>query len=173
MNELKRSGRAGTRRFVTCLVLGSAALAQIACSPDPGRNATPDRAAGAASADGKASSQAAASKPSIGEFQLGAGLGSHGGIAQGTEKTTFSSDETINVAMRVRSAPAGTQVKVVWKSPAGEALGEETKRLLPGQDYMYFSADGANLPPGAGYHAEISANGALVTTLRFDLAQGG
>jgi hypothetical protein len=75
--------------------------------------------------------------------------------------------------MRLRDAPTGTTVKVVWKAPGGEALGDETKRLQPGQDYMFFSADAENLPAGSGYHAEISANGKPVTVLSFTLSQGG
>lgn len=76
--------------------------------------------------------------------------------------------------MRLRDAPGGTTVKVVWKSPAGEALGEETKRLQPGQDYMHFSADGEHLLPDTGYLAEISANGGTpITVLKFDVNNGG
>lgn len=148
------------RTLAMCIVLVSAAGLQSACSPDGGRSASP-------------TTQGASRKLSIGEFQLGTSLGPHGGIAQGADKTVFSTDQTIHVAMRLRDAPTGTLVKVVWKSPGGEAIGEETKRLKPGQEHMSFSADGESLPPGTGYHVQISANGEPVTVLRFDLIHGG
>ena len=132
-----------------------------ACSPEAGREAA-------------TSTPAASRELSIGDFQLGTRLGSHGGIAREAHTSVFSADQTIHVAMRLRDAPAGTTVKVVWKSPAGEPLGQETKRLQPGQDYMHFSADGGNLLPGTGYGAEISANdGEPVTVVRFDVKNGG
>ena len=140
-----------------CIALAAAAATLSACSPEAGREAT-------------TITPEASRKLSIGDFQLGTRIGSHGGIAREADATAFSTDQTIHVAMRVRDAPTGTRVKVVWKSPAGEALGEETKRLQPGQDYMHFSADGENLLPGSGYHAEVSANdGEPVTVLKFDM----
>lgn len=146
--------------LVICVALASIAALQGGCSKDTGRNAS-------------STSQDQPKKLSIGDLETGTSLGPHGGIAQGAEKSVFTASETIHVSMRLRNAPKGTTVKVVWKSPAGEALGEETKSLRPGQDYMHFSADGANLPPGAGYHAEISANGQPITVLKFDLASSG
>jgi hypothetical protein len=147
--------------LAVCIALISTAAVLSACSPESGRDAT-------------TTTRTASRKLSIGEFQLGTRLGSHGGIARQANTTVFSTDQTIHVAMRLRDAPAGTTVKVVWKSPAGEALGAETKRLQPGQDYMHFSADGANLLPGTGYGAEISANdGEPVTVVRFDMNSGG
>jgi hypothetical protein len=110
---------------------------------------------------------------SISEFQLGTRLGSHGGIAQGAQTSVFSTDQTVHVAMRLRDAPPGTVIKAVWQAPGGETLGEQTSGVRPGQDYVYFSADAENLPPGAGYRAEIFANGKPVTVLRFDLNSGG
>ena len=144
-----------------CIALTSAAAALSACSPEASHEAT-------------TITQQAPKKLSIDDFQLGTRLGSHGGVAREAHTTVFSTDQTIHVAMRLRDAPAGTTVKVVWKSPAGEALGQETKRLQPGQDYMHFSADGENLLPGTGYGAEISANdGEPVTVVRFDVKNGG
>ena len=149
------------RTLAICIALTSVVAVQSACTPDSGRNAT-------ASAQ-----QPSPKKLSIGELKSGTRLAMNGGIARGAEKTVFSTDETIHVAMRLHDAPKGTIVKVLWKAPGGETLGEEAKRLQPGQEYMYFSADGASLPKGTGYHAEISANGEPVTVLRFDLTNGG
>lgn len=118
--------------------------------------------------DAQASRPSAAAKMWIGEFQSGTRLGPHGGIAHRSEKTVFSAGDMIHIAMKLRDAPPGTTVTVVWKAPSGQKLGEETKRLRPGQDYMYFSADGENLQAGSGYHAEISTNGKPVTVVSFD-----
>ena len=145
------------RALAICIALASAVAVLGACSPEAGRDAT-------------TTTQEASGKLSISDFQLGTKVGSHGGIARDADTTVFSTDQMIHVSMKLREAPTGTKVKVVWKSPAGEALGEETKLVRPGQDYMHFSADGENLLPGSGYHAEISANdGEPVTVLKFDL----
>jgi hypothetical protein len=105
----------------------------------------------------------------LSDFRLGTRLGPHGGIVAGTEQKTFELGQTIYVAMRLRNPPASAAVRVLWRGPGKEMLGEETKRLRPGQDYLHFAADGENLPPGNGYGVEIWADNKQVARLSFDL----
>lgn len=106
---------------------------------------------------------------SIDEFQTGTRLGSHGGIAPGAQTKRFKLGDAVHIAMRVRDAPPGTVVTVVWKAPGGETLGEDSSTVRPGQEHVYFSAESDDLKPGDGYQAEISANGKAVSIIRFDL----
>ena len=106
---------------------------------------------------------------SIGELHAGKRLGTHGGIAPGAETHSFALGDTVHIAMRVQNAPAGTVVKVVWKTPGGQTMGEDSTSVRPGQEYVHFSADSENLQVGQGYQAEVSANGKSVGLVRFDL----
>lgn len=151
----KPRDRRATSCVLLCALLAAGGL-QMGCSRNAGSDPTQ-------------STQAPAGPMTVDEFKMGTRLGSNGDVATDAVTTSFTTDQKIHVTMRLQNAPAGTQGKVVWKSPAGDAIGEESKQLQPGQDFMNFAADGESLPPGDGYAAELSVNGQVVQTEKFDL----
>jgi hypothetical protein len=118
----------------------------------------------------KAAQEAAAKRPiQIDNFVLGTALGSHGGIAYGADHKMFEAGQLIYLAMELKHAPVGTPVRVLWKGPAGDVIGEETKLVRRGQRFMNFAADGGNLPVMQNYVVEVQVNGKTLSQLKFDI----
>lgn len=103
------------------------------------------------------------------DFRLGTALGSDGAIAPGKQQNAFTPDETVFLAMRIRQAPVGAAVRVVWGAPGGIQLGEETKTIRPGQRYLHFAADISTIPVGENYYAEVWAQGRQIARVEFSI----
>jgi hypothetical protein len=105
----------------------------------------------------------------IDNFSLGTALGSQGGIRAGADEKMFEAGQLIYLAMELKHAPVGTPVQVLWKGPAGDVIGQETKQVRRGQRFMNFAADSGNLPVAENYQVEVVVNGRTLTRLQFDL----
>jgi hypothetical protein len=105
----------------------------------------------------------------IDNFGMGTRLGRHGGIAKGAGGNQFAAGQLIYVAMELKYAPAGTEIQVVWKAEGDLVLGEETKEVRRGQQFMSFVADSSSLPLGPKYHVEVFVNGKQVRKIDFGL----
>ena len=86
--------------------------------------------------------------------------------AQGDD---FAPGETVNVAMKVADAPAGTKVKVVWFGPGETRINEETKSVNAGEQYLTFqAADTASWQKG-DYRAEVWVGDEKVNQQQFQI----
>ena len=105
----------------------------------------------------------------IENFAMGTALGPTGGIAYGADHKMFETGTIINVAMALKHAPVGTPVRVVWKGPGGDVIGQETKTVRRGQRFMNFAADSNVIPVMRNYQVDVFVHGTLLTNLRFDV----
>jgi hypothetical protein len=151
----RRSAQITFARFILC---GALALLATSCGRD-GANRM------GASHD--------PSKPvQVENFSLGTRLGPNGGIATGAGEHAFSAGQLIYIAMELKNAPIGTQISVVWKGPGNTVLGQETKQVRPGQQFMNFAADSSSLPPAPKYQVEVLHNNKTLAQLEFELVMG-
>lgn len=104
------------------------------------------------------------------DYTLGSTLSPQGRIPIGATDDDFLTGEPIYLAMEVGDAPAGAAVRVVWIDPVGRAVGEESKIVAPGDDYMQFLAPAIYVAQPGEYRVQIYAGNDLVQTLDFSVS---
>jgi hypothetical protein len=89
------------------------------------------------------------------DFTIGSELGSDGAVAAGKTGDDFAPGQAVHIAMQVGDAPQGAAVKVMWYGPNETPMGEETKTVASGQQYLNFTAKDTKSWQKGDYRAEI------------------
>lgn len=104
----------------------------------------------------------------IDDVTIGHEIGADGAIPTGKTGDYFAPGQTIQLAMKVKDAPANTAVKVVYFGPGEKQVGEETKQVPAGATYMSFSKETKGWPKG-DYRADIFAGDEKVNSQQFQI----
>jgi len=104
----------------------------------------------------------------IDDVTIGHKVGADGTIAAADQGDDFAPGETVNLAMKVGDAPAGSAVKVVWYGPGETKINEDTKNVETGATYLAFQADTASWKKG-DYRAEVWIGDEKVNTQEFQI----
>jgi len=104
----------------------------------------------------------------IDDVTIGKKVGADGTIAAEDQGDDFAPGETVNLAMKVADAPAGSEVKVVWYGPGETKISEEPKTVEAGAQYLAFQADTASWQKG-DYRAEVWIGDEKVNTQEFQI----
>ncbi len=104
----------------------------------------------------------------IDDVTIGHEVGPDGTIPAGKTGDDFAPGHAVNIAMKVKDAPAGTAVKVVFYGPGEKNVGEETKTVAAGQTFLVFKKDTAGWPKG-DYRAEVWTGDEKVNTQQFQI----
>jgi hypothetical protein len=104
----------------------------------------------------------------IDDVTIGHEVGPDGAIPTGKTGDDFAPGQTVHIAMKVKDAPAGTAVKVVFYGPGEKDLGGETKQTKAGETYMAFQKATKGWPKG-DYRAEVWAGDEKVNTQQFQI----
>jgi hypothetical protein len=103
----------------------------------------------------------------IDDVTIGHEVGADGTIPAGKTGDDFAPGEMVNIAMKVKDAPAGTAVKVVYLGPGDANVGEETKQAT-GATFLTFQKDTKGWAKG-DYKADIYAGDEKVNTQHFQI----
>lgn len=104
----------------------------------------------------------------VDDFTIGHEVGADGTIPTGRTGDDFAPGEPVNIVMKVKDAPAGTAIKVVFFGPGEKNVGEETKNTAAGQTFLAFQKDTKGWPKG-DYRAEVWAGDEKVNTQQFQI----
>ena len=104
----------------------------------------------------------------IDDVTIGHEVGADGTIPTGRTGDDFAPGEPVHLAMKVKDAPVGTAVKVVFFGPGEKNLGEETKSTAAGQTFVTFQKDTKGWPKG-DYRAEVWTGDEKVNTQQFQI----
>ena len=104
----------------------------------------------------------------VDDFTIGHEVGADGTIPTGRTGDDFAPGQPVHIAMKVKDAPAGTAVKVVFFGPGETNLGEETKNTTAGQTTLAFTKDTKGWAKG-DYRAEVWAGDEKVNTQQFQI----
>lgn len=104
----------------------------------------------------------------IDDVTIGHEVAADGTIPAGKTGDDFAPGEAVNIAMKVKDAPAGTAVKVVFYGPGEKNVGEETKNVAAGETFLAFKKDTAGWPKG-DYRAEVWTGDEKVNTQQFQI----
>ena len=105
----------------------------------------------------------------VDDVTIGKSVGTDGMIAAENQGDDFAPGDTVNIAMKVADAPAGSAVKVVWYAPGEQKINEETKSVETGAQYLTFqAADTASWAKG-DYRVEIWVGDEKVNTQQFQI----
>jgi hypothetical protein len=105
----------------------------------------------------------------VDDVTIGKSVGADGMIATENQGDDFAPGDTVNIAMKVADAPAGSAVKVVWYGPGEQQINEETKSVETGAQYLTFqAADTASWQKG-DYRAEVWVGDEKVNTQQFQI----
>lgn len=111
----------------------------------------------------------------IDDVTIGHEVAADGTIPAGKTGDNFAAGETVNIAMKVKDAPANTAVKVVFFGPGEKNVGEETKNTAAGQTFMTFAKSTKGWPKG-DYRADVFTGDEKVNSQQFqvvDAAKAG
>ena len=86
--------------------------------------------------------------------------------AQGDD---FAPGETVNIAMKVADAPAGSKVKVVWFGPGETRITEEEKTVNQGDQFLTFQAANTSSWQKGDYRAEVWVGDEKVNQQQFQI----
>jgi len=86
--------------------------------------------------------------------------------AQGDD---FAPGDTVNLAMKVADAPAGTKVKVAWYGPGETKINEEEKTVNQGDQYLTFQAANTSSWAKGDYRAEVWVGDEKVNQQQFQI----
>lgn len=104
----------------------------------------------------------------IDDVTIGHEIGADGAIPTGKTGDNFAPGETVQIAMKVKDAPASSAVKVVFNGKDNAKVGEETKQVPAGAKYLSFSKDTKGWPKG-DYSADIWIGDEKVNTQHFQI----
>src|SRR4029079_11788382 len=77
----------------------------------------------------------------IDDVTIGHEVAADGTIPAGKTGDNFVPGQKVNITMKLKDAPAGTAVKVVYFGPGEKQVGEETKQVKAGETFMVFTKD--------------------------------
>ena len=104
----------------------------------------------------------------VDDFTIGHEVGADGTIPTGKTGDNFVPGQKVNIVMKVKDAPAGTAVKVVYFGPGEKQVGEETKNTAAGQTFLVFTKDTKGWAKG-DYRADIFAGDEKVNSQHFNV----
>jgi hypothetical protein len=104
----------------------------------------------------------------IDDVTIGKNVGADGMIAMEDQGDDFAPGEKVHITMNVSDAAAGSAVKVVYFGPGETQVGEETKPIAAGAQYLPFEADTTGWGKG-DYRAEIWIGDEKVNTQQFQV----
>jgi hypothetical protein len=104
----------------------------------------------------------------IDDVTIGHEVGADGTIPAGKTGDDFAPGEAVNIAMKVKDAPAGAAVKVVWYGPGETKINEENKNVPTGATTLAFSADSKGWAKG-DYRAEVWIGDEKVNPQQFQI----
>ncbi|HXG57451.1 MAG TPA: hypothetical protein VNL91_00315 [Thermoanaerobaculia bacterium] len=105
----------------------------------------------------------------VDDVTIGHEVGSDGTIPAGHTGDDFKAGDPIHVAMKVKDAPAGAAVKVVWMGPNETKIGEEQKDVPPGATSLTFTASNTRRWAKGDYRAEVWIGDERVNTQQFQI----
>jgi hypothetical protein len=103
----------------------------------------------------------------IDDVTIGHEVAADGTIPAGKTGDDFAPGETVNIAMKVNDAPAGSAVKVVFFGPGEKNLGDETKQTT-GAKFLTFQKSTKGWAKG-DYRAEVWIGDEKVNTQQFQV----
>ena len=155
--------------LVSALPLGIACRtheqAEVDDQDDTATTATEQEAAGV---DSPGDLNPVEAQTMIDDVTIGKKVGADGTIAVEDQGDDFAPGETVNLAMKVADAPAGSEVKVVWYGPGETKISEEPKTVEAGAQYLAFQADTSSWQKG-DYRAEVWIGDEKVNTQEFQI----
>jgi len=104
----------------------------------------------------------------IDDVTIGHEIAADGTIPAGKTGDDFAPGQPVHIAMKVKDAPAGTAVKVVFYGPGEKNVGEDTKKVAGGETFMAFKKDTKGWPKG-DYRAEVWTGDEKVNTQQFQI----
>lgn len=105
----------------------------------------------------------------VDDVTIGKSVGADGMIAPENQGDDFAPGDTVNLAMKVADAPAGSAVKVVWYGPGETKINEETKPVETGAQYLTFQAADTGSWQKGDYRAEVWVGDEKVNTQQFQI----
>lgn len=105
----------------------------------------------------------------VDDVTIGKSVNADGMIAPENQGDDFAPGDSVNLAMNVADAGAGSAVKVVWYGPGETKIAEEEKTVETGAKYLTFqAADTASWAKG-DYRAEVWIGDEKVNTQQFQI----
>lgn len=137
-------------------------LAVAGCSKTPEQMTSVPDAPGAAIAPGPGVTPPAATDTTapaavtaetwVDKVALGGTIAQNGAVED--KKDEFSQGDGVHLSMQVDDAPPATTVTVHWYGPHNKDLGEQTKPVIEGTEYLSFTKDSTKWTRG-DYRAEV------------------
>ncbi|MEO8379810.1 MAG: hypothetical protein ABI779_09120 [Acidobacteriota bacterium] len=105
----------------------------------------------------------------IDDVTIGHELGADGTVPAGQGGDDFAPGQPIHIAMKVKDAPAGAAVKLVWYGPNETKINEEQKDVPAGATTLAFSATNTAAWAKGDYRAEVWIGDEKVNTQQFQI----
>lgn len=105
------------------------------------------------------------------DFTIGSEIGADGMIPADKTGDDFAPGQPVHITMEVGDAPQGAAVKVVWYGPNEAKIGEETKQVTPGQQYLGFTAADTSSWAKGDYRAEVWVGDEKVNQQQFQIVE--
>lgn len=142
--------------------------AEVEDADETATTATEQEAAGTAG-EGTSDLNPIEAQTSVDDVTIGKTVNADGMIAPENQGDDFAPGDSVNLAMNVADAAAGSAVKVVWYGPGETKIAEEEKTVETGAKYLTFqAADTASWAKG-DYRAEVWIGDEKVNTQQFQI----
>ncbi len=105
----------------------------------------------------------------VDDVTIGHQIGADGAMVTGQGGDDFAPGQPIHISMKVDDAPQNTAVKLVWYGPNETKIGEESKNVAPGQQYLTFSTTDTKTWAKGDYRAELWVGDEKVNTQQFQI----
>lgn len=105
----------------------------------------------------------------IDDVTIGHVLGSDGTIPLDQTGDEFAPGKPIHIAMKVKDAPAGSAVRVIWYAPGDTKIAEENKDVPAGAMTLAFSVTDTKTWQKGDYHAVVWIGDEKVSTQQFQI----
>lgn len=105
----------------------------------------------------------------IDDVTIGTEASADGSIPADKTGDDFAPGQPVVVAMQVNDAPADAAVKVIWFGPNDTKVGEETKHVASGQQYLNFAASDTKAWQKGDYRAEVWVGDEKVNEQQFNV----
>jgi hypothetical protein len=105
----------------------------------------------------------------IDDVTIGTEASADGSIPADKVGDDFAPGQPVVVAMQVNDAPADAAVKVIWFGPNDTKVGEETKNVASGQQYLNFAASDTKAWQKGDYRAEVWVGDEKVNEQQFNV----
>jgi hypothetical protein len=105
----------------------------------------------------------------VDDVTIGKEVGPDGMIATENQGDDFAPGETVYLTMNVADAPAGSAIKVVWFGPGEQQVGEQSKQVETGSQYLTFETADTGAWQKGDYRAEVWVGDEKVNTQQFQI----